>query len=74
MLRDNAFVAVCAGADESFTWMLKEKLPDCVGLPEIVPDEATSDTPGGKLPELRLQLYGGVPPEAVSVAWYVDPS
>jgi hypothetical protein len=46
--------------------MLKEKLPDCMGVPEITPDEAESDSPDGKLPEIRLQEYGAVPPEAAS--------
>jgi hypothetical protein len=48
--------------------MPKEKLPDCVGLPEITPDEAESESPDGKVPELRLQEYGVVPPEAASDA------
>jgi hypothetical protein len=67
-LSDNAVVVVWAGAEESFTWTPKEKLPDCVGLQEIAPGEAASDVPDGKLPELRLQEYGGVPPEAASDA------
>jgi hypothetical protein len=48
--------------------MSKEKLPDCVGIPEIAPDKVESDSPDGKLPELRLQEYGVVPPEAASDA------
>lgn len=68
MLSDNALVVVWTGVEESFTSMSREKLPDCVGLPEIAPDEAESDSPAGKLPELRLQEYGAVPPEAASEA------
>jgi hypothetical protein len=36
--------------------MLKEKFPDCVVVPEIVPDELASDSPAGNLPEIKLQV------------------
>jgi hypothetical protein len=35
MLMVNAFVAVCD--DESLTWIVSEKAPACVGVPEICP-------------------------------------
>jgi hypothetical protein len=63
----NDFVAVCAvGVVESVTFVVKLKEPDAVGVPEIVP-VADRVRPPGKAPELRLQLYGVVPPVAVSV-------
>jgi hypothetical protein len=47
--------------------------PEVVGVPEIVPVVADSVSPAGSAPELRLQLYGAVPPVAVSVVEYAVP-
>jgi hypothetical protein len=57
----------------SLTLTAKLKVPACVGVPEIVP-LLFSDNPGGKDPELKDQLYGCVPPVAVSVAVYDVPT
>jgi len=56
-------------APESATLAVKGKEPDCVGVPLICPEDAARLKPGGKEPEATLQLYGGVPPAAVNVAW-----
>ena len=40
--------------------------PAVVGVPEITPLEL-SDNPAGKVPEVIVQVYGGVPPVAVRV-------
>lgn len=42
-------------------------MPCVVAVPEMVP-EALSERPGGRVPDARAQLYGGVPPVA-AVAW-----
>ena len=45
---------------------VKLKEPEAVGVPEIAP-VVDRVTPAGNAPELRLQLYGVVPPVAASV-------
>jgi hypothetical protein len=45
-----------------------------VGLPDITPVLDASVNPAGKLPELTLHVYGGVPPIACSVAEYSVPT
>ena len=62
---ENELDAHCAGELESLTWAVKLYCPAVVGVPPSVPVEP-SVTPGGKPPEVTLQLYGGVPPVAVS--------
>jgi hypothetical protein len=47
--------AVWTGELESFTCTVIGNVPDCVGVPLIVPLEA-SVNPEGKLPELTTQL------------------
>ena len=69
----SAWVAFCAGAEESVTLAVKEKLPLCVGVPEIAP-AAESVNPGGSVPEARLHIYGIVPPVAARVALYTTPT
>lgn len=67
-------VAVCAAGEvESVTFTVKLNVPDAVGVPEIVPVEAVKLRPVARVPELMLQLYGVVPPEAASVALYAVP-
>ena len=67
-------MAVCAvGVVESVTFTVKLNEPDAVGVPEMVPPE-DSVRPVGKAPELRLQLYGAVPPLATSVVEYAVPT
>jgi hypothetical protein len=73
-LRVNDFVAVCAvGVVESITLAVNENEPDAVGVPEIVP-AAERVKPAGNAPELMLQLYGVVPPEAAKVVEYAVPT
>ena len=42
----------CFGLPLSATLNIGEKLPDCVGVPEIAPVEALSVKPAGKDPEV----------------------
>jgi hypothetical protein len=48
--------AVWAGELESFTCTVIGNVPDSVGVPLIVPEEAVSMRPVGKLPEIIDQL------------------
>jgi len=47
--------AVWAGLLESFTFAVKAKLPACVGVPPIAPEEAFKLSPGGNCPEANPQ-------------------
>jgi hypothetical protein len=67
MLSGRVAGAVCCGELESFTIKEIEKLPLAVGVPEIMPVVAERLSPAGRLPEPVDQLYGAVPPVAVSV-------
>ena len=49
------------------TEKLKRPLAE-LSVPEITPVALTKMNPGGKLPEVTDQVYGGVPPAAVRVA------
>jgi hypothetical protein len=60
-----AFVPVLFAA--SFTCTVNDPVPAAVGVPEIMPVEATRLNPAGNVPTLTLQLYGVVPPLACSV-------
>lgn len=60
----NAWFAVCEPA--SLTRTVKLNPPAAVGVPLMTPAEDRS-SPGGKVPEKRVQAYGGVPPLAASV-------
>jgi hypothetical protein len=63
MLSD--LVAVCGvGAPESVTPAVKLKVPEVVGVPEILPDEAFKLNPVGMDPAVSFQAYGAVPPVA----------
>jgi len=59
---------------ESVTWMMKEAVPDRVGVPLICPVEEFRLNPGGKAPEPIAQKYGDVPPLAANVVLYVIPT
>lgn len=63
----------CAGLLLSRTVRPTEYVPAAVGVPERVP-LAPSARPAGILPEATLQLYGAVPPVAVRVTLYADPT
>jgi len=49
------------------TITVNPKVPAPVGVPEIVPVEERVK-PAGRAPELMLQEYGVVPPDAARVA------
>ncbi|GAC1457328.1 MAG: hypothetical protein PVS2B3_08740 [Steroidobacteraceae bacterium] len=62
-------VAVCAGLPESVTVnVMAAPTTATVGKPASVAFDAFSDSPAGRGP--LDQLYGAVPPEALSVAEY----
>jgi hypothetical protein len=61
---DNCFVAVCDAP--SVTRTVNVAFPAAVGVPVMTPFPF-SDNPAGKLPDIRLHVYGGVPPLAVRV-------
>ena len=65
--------AVWAGELESFTCTVIGNVPDCVGVPLIVPLE-TRVKPVGKFPELTTQLYGVFPPVAINALEYELPA
>lgn len=52
---------------ESVTCTVIGKLPEAVGVPARTPD-ALKVTPAGKVPAVRDQAYGVVPPVAANVA------
>ena len=66
-------VAVSGGLAASATCTVKLKFPPAVGIPEIDPSAFTS-SPGGRVPPLKVQLYGVIPPDACSVALYAVPA
>jgi hypothetical protein len=66
---------VCAGVLESVTVNVKDgSLAGAVGVPVIAPELAFRVRPLGKEPEASDQMYGVLPPVAVSVALYADPT
>jgi hypothetical protein len=68
-VRDSDRTAICGvGMVESVTLTAKLKVPDVVGVPEIVPLDVPSVKPAGSAPELMLHEYGIVPPAAARVA------
>jgi hypothetical protein len=52
---------------------VKEKLPEAEGVPDKTPPEE-SERPPGRVPLVTLNAYGAVPPEAVIVWLYADPT
>jgi len=52
---------------------VKEKLPEAEGVPERTPLE-DRERPPGSVPLVTLNEYGAVPPEAVIVWLYADPT
>jgi len=55
------------------TFRLKLYVPAALGVPAIAPLDDVKLNPEGNEPEVMLQLYGAVPPLAVSVALYAVP-
>ena len=62
-------MAVCGELLESVTWTVKLFVPNAVGVPEICPS-FVNVWPAGRVPEISDQLYGPLPPVAVSVWLY----
>lgn len=54
----------------SVTWTMMVKVPDVVGIPEIVPVPGFNDRPMGKAPLMMLQVAGGDIGTAVKVVIY----
>ena len=52
----------------------KLKLPALEGVPEIWPEAEFSVSPCGSWPLETVHAYGGIPPEALSVALYTWPT
>jgi hypothetical protein len=58
-------VAAAVVPTESLTWAVNVKLPVEMGVPESRP-VAERVKPGGRVPEVWVNAYGGAPPVAVS--------
>ena len=71
---ERAFVALCGGFSESVTLTVMLNVPEDVGVPEITPVETLRASPGGREPALFDQVYGLLPPFAVSVVEYGVPT
>ena len=63
-------VAVAAAGSLSVTWTVKALAPLAVGVPLIVPVEASRARPAGRLPPETDHVYGCMPPAAASVSEY----
>jgi hypothetical protein len=59
----NPYRPVAVKPDASFTLRMTGYCPAFIGLPEMTP--AFSESPDGRAPDARLQLYGAAPPVAV---------
>lgn len=59
---DSAREAVSAGLLLSLIATVKFEVPVALGVPEIMPVEAPSVSPAGRLPEETDHVYAGVPP------------
>ena len=59
------FVEAVAPA-ESFTCTVNENVPATVGVPKMSPVVAVSVNPLGSCPAVKLQVYGAVPPLAIT--------
>jgi hypothetical protein len=57
----------------SFTCTVNEKLPDALGMPEMIPADARFN-PDGTVPDTTLQLYGLIPPLAIRAVEYELPA
>ena len=68
-----AAVALSAGLALSETPTVKLAVPDPVGVPEMTPLDGPNVSPMGKLPCVTAQVYGAIPPAALSVALYGMP-
>ena len=59
---------VWTGLDESATLKVRLEVPLAVGVPEMTPVAGARLSPAGRLPDVMDQVYGVVPPVALSVA------
>jgi hypothetical protein len=57
----------------SVTFIVIDAVPAVVGVPEMTP-LVLRVNPAGKVPETIVQVYGAVPPLAVSVWEYAAPT
>jgi hypothetical protein len=57
---------VCIGLDESATLKVRLAVPAAVGVPEMVPLAGAKLRPAGSVPLVIDQVYGVVPPVALS--------
>jgi hypothetical protein len=64
---DSNTLTLCAGDPLSLTDTVNVALPVALGVPEITP-ALESARPAGKLPEVSVHVYPGVPPLALSAA------
>ena len=71
---DSASEFACAGLPASLMATVKFDVPVAVGVPEMIPVEAPSVNPAGRLPEATDHVYDGVPPLACSCVEYAVPS
>jgi hypothetical protein len=53
-VREKEATTVAGVLSESATWMAKVEVPAAVGVPEMTPVAAASDSPAGRLPEITL--------------------
>ena len=66
--------AVAIAPFESFACIVKENDPAIVGVPRISPVAGVNDKPFGSAPLARFQVYGGVPPAALTRQEYTPPT
>jgi hypothetical protein len=59
---------------ESWTCAVNELATDAVGVPEIAPELPFRLSPVGKLPALIPHWYGGIPPDALRLLEYAEPT
>ena len=68
-------VAVCCGTPESVTLNVNGvAVSAAVGVPLMAPVEVFSVKPAGSVPEVNCQVYGLIPPVAVSVVEHEAPT
>lgn len=70
---DKFVISVAMLFAASLTCTVHEKLPDIVGVPEIIPIDVKLN-PDGSVPDTTLQLYGLTPPVACKSAEYEAPA
>lgn len=67
-------VSVLEEPSESCARTVKVNAPAVVAVPEMAPVAGFSDKPGGSVPSVTLQVYGGEPPVATSDSEYATPA